>query len=98
MAGKVRAYRDGLMARDRAGRMLGWVLPSVGTQALLTRLANTDLLGEFAYQDCIRAFHTRLRHFYYGYLFRDRPFGTADFERAPRFADMRCGAGGRSGR
>lgn len=29
--------------------------------------------------------------FYYGYVFHDRPFGKADFARAPRFAD---GVGG----
>lgn len=98
VADQVRAYREGLMARDRAGRMLGWVLPSVGTQALLTRLAKTDLLGELAYQDCVRAFHARLRQFYYTYLFRDRPFGAEDFARAPRFADLRCGTGGPGGR
>ena len=87
VAGQVRAYRDGLERRDRAGRALGWVLPSVGVQGLLTRLARTDLAGQLAYQDRIRAFHARLRSFYYGYLFHDRPFGQADFRRAPRFDD-----------
>ncbi|MEP9401926.1 DUF3526 domain-containing protein [Sphingomonas sp. VNH70] len=85
----VRAYRGGLEARDAAGRALGWVLPSVGVQGLLTRLARTDLRAQLAYQDRIRAFHERLRGFYYGYLFHDRPFGKADFARAPRFGDRR---------
>ncbi|WP_448662597.1 ABC transporter permease [Sphingomonas sp. CJ20] len=85
VAARVRAYRTGLERRDAAGRALGWVLPSVGVQALLTRLADTDLAAQLAYQDRIRAFHARLRSFYYGYLFRDRPFGKADFDRAPRF-------------
>lgn len=91
VARRVRAYRSGLEARDAAGRALGWVLPSVGVQALLTRLARTDLTAQFAYQDRIRAFHQRLRTFYYDYLFHDRPFGKADFDRAPRFRE-----GGRS--
>jgi ABC-2 type transport system permease protein len=94
VAGRVRAYRAGLEARDAAGRAFGWVLPSVGVQALLTRLARTDLDAQLAYQDRIREFHGRLRTFYYGYLFRDRPFGTADFARAPRFMDV-TPAGGR---
>lgn len=85
VAARVRAYRAGLERRDVAGRALGWVLPSVGVQALLTRLAETDLSAQLAYQDRIRAFHARLRDFYYGYLFRDRPFAKADFDRAPRF-------------
>ncbi len=87
VASQVRAYRRGLERRDATARALGWVLPSVGVQALLTRLASTDLTAQLAYQDRIRAFHQRLREFYYGYLFRDRPFGRADFDRAPRFTE-----------
>ncbi|KQM63421.1 ABC transporter permease [Sphingomonas sp. Leaf17] len=86
VAGAVRAYRTGLETRDAAARALGWVLPSVGVQALLTRLGHTDLIAQLAYQDRIRAFHRRLRAFYYGYVFEDRPFGIPDFNRAPRFA------------
>jgi len=88
VAKQVHAYRAGLEARDRAARTLGWALPSVGMQALLSRLAQTDLKAQFAYQDRIRAFHQRLRIFYYGYLFHDRPFGKSDFERAPRFEQI----------
>ncbi|EQB17118.1 DUF3526 domain-containing protein [Novosphingobium lindaniclasticum] len=82
---RVHNYRQGLEARDHAARSLGWVLPSVGVQALLTRMARTDLAAQLAYQDHIRDYHRRLREFYYGYMFRDRPFGKADFDRAPRF-------------
>lgn len=88
VADRVRTYRQGLERRDAAGRALGWVLPSVGVQALLTRLAHTDLTAQLAYQDRIRDFHARLRSFYYDYLFRDLPFGKADFERAPKFKDL----------
>lgn len=87
VAERVQAYRAGLEKRDAAGRALGWVLPSIGVQALLTQLARTDLTAQLAYQDRIRAFHERLRRFYYAYLFRDRPFGQADFDRAPRFEE-----------
>lgn len=85
VADQVRAYRSGLEKRDATARALGWVLPSVGVQALMTRLAETDLKAQLAYQDRIRAFHRDLRQFYYGYLFRDRPFAKADFAKAPRF-------------
>ncbi len=88
VASQVRAYRRWLERRDATARALGWILPSVGVQALLTRLASTDLTAQLAYQDRIRGFHQRLRGFYYGYLFRDRPFGRADFDRAPRFSDL----------
>ena len=85
VARRVADYRHGLEARDRAARALGWMLPPIGVQAALTRLANSDLRAQLAYQDRIRAFHARLRRFYYGYLFTDRPFAREDFDRAPQF-------------
>jgi len=91
VAERVRDYRNGLERRDAAGRAFGWVLPSVGVQALLTRLARTDLTAQLAYQDRIRAFHGKLRAFYYRYLFRDLPFAAADFGRAPRYEDATHG-------
>ncbi|MGF7149746.1 ABC-2 type transport system permease protein [Sphingomonas zeicaulis] len=85
VAPQVLAYRDGIARRQQAGRTLGWVLPPVGVQTLLARLANTDIDAQLAYQDRIRAYHARLRDFYYGYLFRDRPFTKEDFARAPAY-------------
>ena len=85
VADRVAAYRDGLERRAAAANALGWALPSVGVQAALTRLAQTDLQAQLAYQDRVRHYHRRLRQFYYDYLFRDRPFGRADFAKAPRF-------------
>jgi ABC-2 type transport system permease protein len=91
VADRVRAYRTGLERRDAAARAIGWMLPSVGVQALLTRLARSDLAAQLAYQDRVRAYHAQLREFYYGYLFRDRPFGREDFDRAPQFQNIPLG-------
>jgi ABC-2 type transport system permease protein len=85
VADQVAAYRAGLEAREAWTRRLGWVLPAVGTQVLLHRLANTDLAAQLAYQDRIREFHGRLRNFYYPYVFNDIPFREADFAKAPRW-------------
>ncbi|WHO40453.1 DUF3526 domain-containing protein [Sphingobium sp. AP49] len=82
------AYRHGIEAREAAARSIGWMLPSVAVQALLARLADTDMQAQFSYQDRIRAFHARLRNFYYGYLFTDKPFGREDFEKAPTFSTI----------
>ncbi len=79
------AYRDGIERRSRAAERLGWLLPPVGMQVLLTRWAGTDMHAHLAYQDRIRDYHAQLRRFYYGYLFGDRPFTADDFGRAPRF-------------
>lgn len=80
------AYRDGIERRSAASSQLGWLLPPVGMQAALTRMAHTDMQAHLAYQDRVRDYHAQLRQFYYGYLFRDRPFTAEDFEHAPAFA------------
>lgn len=85
VAPQVAAYRAGLEARQRWTARLGWLLPGVGAQAALHRIADTDLPAHTAYQDRIADFHTRLRHFHYPYLFDGRPFGAQDFAQQPRF-------------
>lgn len=85
VAPQVGAYRQGLQRREALAQRVASVLPPVALQAALTRLAGTDLRAQLAYQDRIRAYHQALRTFYYGYLFRDRPFTREDFGRAPRF-------------
>ncbi|KAB7771518.1 DUF3526 domain-containing protein [Xanthomonas maliensis] len=85
VAAQVAAYRRGLQRREALARRLAAVLPPVAMQAALTRLARTDLQAQLAYQDRIHAYHAALRGFYYGYLFRDRPFTADDFARVPRY-------------
>lgn len=85
VAGQVAAYRESLLARQRWTMRLGWVLPGVGTQAALHRLAGTDLESQLAYQDAVAGFHDRLRAFYYPYLFKETKFGEPDFAAQPRF-------------
>ncbi|WP_288380767.1 DUF3526 domain-containing protein [uncultured Massilia sp.] len=85
VAPQVLAYREGLQERQKWTERLGWLLPGVGTQAILHRMAGTDLPAQLAYQDRITGFHRRIREFYYGYLFRDRPFGEDDFAKRPTY-------------
>ncbi|SFS11779.1 DUF3526 domain-containing protein [Sphingomonas jatrophae] len=86
VARDVAAYRASLIARERWSERVGYLLPGVAAQGALHRIADTDPFGQFAYQDRIAAFHDRLRHFFYPYLFTDRPFTRADFARMPTFA------------
>ena len=85
VAAQVAAYRGSLGARQRWTVRLGWLLPGVGAQAALHRLAHTDLEAQLAYQDAIADFHGRLRAFYYPYLFDELRFGEAGFAAQPRF-------------
>lgn len=85
VAAQVAEYRQALTARQRATEGLGYALPGVGLQAVLHRIAGTDLLAQLAYQDAVTVFHGRLRAYYYPYLFEDKAFGPDDFAGLPRF-------------
>lgn len=85
VADQVTAYRAGLMSRQRWTERLGWILPGVGVQTVLHRVASTDLHAQLDYQDEVANFHKQLRLFYYPYLFNEVRFEAKDFEQLPRF-------------
>jgi ABC-2 type transport system permease protein len=93
VAPQVAAYRKSLEERERSTARAGWLLPSVATQVLLHRLADTDLAAQTAYWDSIAAFHDVLRRFFYPYLFNDRPFTAADFANLPGYRPRASTAG-----
>ena len=84
-APQAKAYRAGLEKRDSWTARTGVFLPAVGVQTLLHRWAKTDMRAGLKYQDRIRAYHERLRRFYYPYLFNDTPFREADFDKLPKW-------------
>jgi ABC-2 type transport system permease protein len=86
VAPQVAQYRASLAAREAWTQRVGYVLPGVAAQVMLHRLADTDLAAQLAYQDSIAVFHERLRNVFYPYLFDDRPFTRADFDRLPAYA------------
>jgi len=86
VAGQVAAYRASLAARQAWTERLGWLSPAAGAQSLVHRVADSDLPAHLAYQYSVTAFHRRLQAFYYPYLFNERPFQRADFDRLPAYA------------
>jgi ABC-2 type transport system permease protein len=88
VAPQAQRYREGLLQRDAWTSGVGAVLPGVGVQVLLHRLAATDLQAQLTYQDNIAAFHQKIRTFYYPYVFHDKPFDQQDFASRPVFASV----------
>lgn len=86
VAPQVAAYRASLLERELWATRLGWLLPNVAAQGILHRLADTDLVAQLDYQHSIGLFHKELRTFFYPYLFFDRPFTRADFNRLPGYS------------
>lgn len=80
-----RAYQAGIARRDAAAGVFGLLVPPIGLQRALHRLAGTDVPAQLAYLDRVREYHGELRRFYYRYLFDERPFGASDWDLMPRW-------------
>ncbi len=85
VAQQSQAYREGIERRADLARLAGWLLPPAGLAQAMTQLAGTDVAAQLDYQMRIRAYHQRLREFYYDYLFSEKPFGPEELQRVPRF-------------
>lgn len=80
------AYTAGRLERDRLAGRLAWVAPPVLLQRGLQGLAGTDVHASLAYEARLRAFHARLREFYYPRLFLDAVFDPVALQSLPQFA------------
>ncbi|MEE4381430.1 MAG: DUF3526 domain-containing protein [Pseudomonadales bacterium] len=80
-----RAYRDAIAARDRVAGRVAWLSPTVAVQRALQRLAGTDVAATLRHDARIRAYHARLRAFWYPMLFDEPPFDRARLEALPEF-------------
>ena len=85
VAAESRAYHDGIARRAELARAVGWLLPPAGLAQAMAAMAGTDVISQLAYQQRIRAYHTRLRAYFYGFLFSEKHFGPDDLEAVPRF-------------
>ncbi len=85
VAQQSQAYREGIERRADLAKLAGWLLPPAGLAQAMTQLAGTDVAAQLDYQMRIRAYHQRLREFYYDYLFSEKPFGPEELQRVPRF-------------
>jgi ABC-2 type transport system permease protein len=85
VAKRSQAYREGIANRAAYARAAGWVLPPAGIAQAMTALAGTDVTAQLEFQQRIRAYHTRLREYYYDYLFSERPFDVSILANVPRF-------------
>ncbi|MGY6551520.1 MAG: DUF3526 domain-containing protein [Erythrobacter sp.] len=70
-------YRSARLARDRAASVAALASPASLVERYFQHLARTDTAAMIAYEDHVRAYHARLRAFYYPLLFRDTPYDPA---------------------
>lgn len=79
------AYRQSLIQREYLTQLAGYILPPVSVQAVLHRLAGTDLRAYLDHEDQIARYHKVLRQYFYPFLFNEKQFGAAELAALPRF-------------
>jgi len=79
------AYREGILARDRAASFAALFSPPSLAERYLQRLAGTDVHASLAYDASVRAFHSSLRQWYYPKFFKDEPFTSEVLAELPAY-------------
>ena len=64
---------------------VAWLSPATLMQRTLTHWAQTDAIAARAYEQRVRAFHAKLRHFYYPLLFTNPDFDPKVLSQRPEF-------------
>lgn len=82
------AYRERVLARDRAVSFAALLSPPSLVERYLQHLAGTDVQGSQAYDTSVRSFHASLRKWYYPKLFRDEPFAPEALARLPSYTPV----------
>jgi len=85
VAREATAYRERLLARQAAIERLAWLAPPAFGQILFSRRAQTDLDAHLDHLAHVRAFHERLKGFFYPLVFAEQNLKPADFSRLPSF-------------
>ncbi|MEM7283671.1 MAG: DUF3526 domain-containing protein [Pseudomonadota bacterium] len=80
------AYRDGRIQRDRLAGFFAVVAPPALLERRLQKLAGTDMGSVLFYEGKVRAFHAKLRAYYYPGLFGDEPFDPGRLTDLPQFS------------
>ncbi|MDP2140688.1 MAG: DUF3526 domain-containing protein [Gammaproteobacteria bacterium] len=80
------AYRAAIAQRDRLTGWISLVSPPVAVQRVMQHVAGTDVQASLAYDQRIRAFHERLRRYYYPFLFNEMPYRRELLTDIPEFA------------
>lgn len=79
------AYRDGRLQRDHIAAWVSLIAPPSLLERSLQSLANTDLRASIRYESEVRAFHRKLREYYYPKFFNNDVFDKAELERLPEY-------------
>jgi len=81
-------YRTAAQQKYELAGHVSLLSPPLLLQRYLTRIANTDALAAFEYEQQMREFHRQLRMFYYPRLFTQSDFDKAQLATMPHFDNI----------
>jgi ABC-2 type transport system permease protein len=86
-------YRDAAHKKYEISGYVSLLSPPLLLQRMLTRLAETDALAAFRYEQRIREFHQQLRLYHYPFMFASPEFAEKNFDKTqlrnmPNFEDV----------
>ena len=84
-----RAYREGRERRERLAGILSWLSPPAKVERTFQSIARTDARAQARYEANVRAFHAKLRGYYYPGLFLGTPFDDEAVAPRPDYAALR---------
>ena len=79
------ALYQGIAHRDQHMGFVSLLSPPLLIDRWLTRTAKTDVTRHLEYVDCVREFHSELRHFHYQMLFGDAQYSNQRMTQLPQF-------------
>lgn len=82
------AYRQGRQRRDQLASAWSWLAPSAKVERIFQAIANTDASSYYQYENRIRQFHEKLRHYYYPHLFKDTEFNEEALKLRPDYSKV----------
>ncbi|MEM8487035.1 MAG: DUF3526 domain-containing protein [Bacteroidota bacterium] len=80
-----KALYAGIEDRDRQMGLVALFSPPLLIERWLTHTAQTDVTQHLHYMDCVRNFHSSLRHFHYEMMFGDEVFSQEKMKQLPQF-------------
>lgn len=80
------AYRNATVEKDQLAGLMALVSPPMLTQRLMSSIAETDTQATLRYEQQIRDYHKKLRHFYYPLLFNKGEYNLKTMAELPQFS------------
>lgn len=74
------SMREKIMQRERASRLISWVIPTMHTQLMFNDIAGTSLSNHLKFLDQTNAFHEEMRLYFYPKIFEGESVQNEDWE------------------